>query len=210
MNDTCKASVDDTTSVAQTVDHMTAAERGLKRAGDIIGAIIAMVALSPVFAAIYFLLKAGGTSSVIFRQERVGLHGKPFMLLKFRTMRDEAEDTPTLAEENDDRLTKHGRFLRSHHLDELPQLWNVLVGDMSLVGYRPERQYFINKIMAVNPDYALLYCSRPGITSYAAVHNGYTYTLEQMLQRLELDLDYLRHRTIWLDLKIMFQTLTAL
>jgi lipopolysaccharide/colanic/teichoic acid biosynthesis glycosyltransferase len=100
--------------------------------------------------------------------------------------------------------------LRRHHLDELPQLWNVLVGDMSFVGYRPERQYFIEQIMSHNPDYALLYCSRPGITSYAAVHNGYTYTMEQMLRRLEMDLDYLRHRTLLMDLKILFQTFSAL
>jgi lipopolysaccharide/colanic/teichoic acid biosynthesis glycosyltransferase len=156
------------------------------------------------------LLKVDGTDSVIFRQERIGLGGQPFHLLKFRTMHDEVEDTPTLAEENDTRLTRYGKYLRRHHLDELPQLWNVLRGDMSFVGYRPERQFFINQIIERNPDYVLLYCSRPGITSAAAVHNGYTYTIDQMLRRLDMDLDYLRYRTLWTDLRIMFETLTAL
>ena len=194
----------------QNIDHMNALERGLKRVGDIVGALLGMIVLTPVFCVIYILLKTDGTNSVIFHQERIGKGGRPFMLMKFRTMRDEEEDTPKLAEENDDRLTKYGCCLRRHHLDELPQLWNVLRGDMSFVGYRPERKYFIDQIMEHNPDYALLYCSRPGITSAAAIHNGYTYTMEQMLRRLDMDLDYLRHRTLWLDLKIMFETITAL
>ena len=200
----------ETDTAPHTIDHMNALERGLKRVGDVLGAIIAMMVLWPVFVLVYVLLKCDGTTPALFRQERIGLGGKTFYLFKFRTMRDEKEDEPILAEENDERLTPHGKFLRKHHLDELPQLWNVFVGDMSFVGYRPERQYFIDKIMAVNPDYQLLYCSRPGITSYAAVHNGYTYTIEQMLRRLDMDLDYLRHRTLLLDIKIMFETLTAL
>lgn len=200
----------DSTISTNTVDNMNALERGLKRVGDCVGAVIAVMVLWPVFLAIYIVLKNDGTSSVLFRQERIGCGGKPFMLLKFRTMNDEKEDVPTLAEDNDERLTPHGRFLRRHHLDELPQLWNVLVGDMSFVGYRPERQYFIEQIMSHNPDYALLYCSRPGITSYAAVHNGYTYTMEQMLRRLDMDLDYLRHRTLLLDIKILLQTFSAI
>ena len=200
----------DSTISTNTVDNMNALERGLKRVGDCIGAVVAMMVLWPVFLAIYIVLKVDGSSSILFRQERIGRDGKPFMLLKFRTMNDETEDVPILAEDNDDRLTPHGKFLRRHHLDELPQLWNVLIGEMSFVGYRPERQYFIEKIMELNPNYSLLYCSRPGITSYAAVHNGYTYTMKQMLRRLDLDLDYLRHRTLWLDIKILFQTFTAL
>ena len=192
------------------IDHLSPLERGLKRVGDVVGAIVGMIVLSPVFLVIYILLKVDGTDSVIFRQERIGLGGQPFHLLKFRTMHDEVEDTPTLAEENDTRLTRYGKYLRRHHLDELPQLWNVLRGDMSFVGYRPERQFFINQIIERNPDYVLLYCSRPGITSAAAMHNGYTYTIDQMLRRLDMDLDYLRHRTLWTDLRIMFETLTAL
>ncbi|MCR4612893.1 MAG: sugar transferase [Bacteroidaceae bacterium] len=200
----------ETNTTPNTIDHMNALERGLKRVGDIIGALSAMMILWPVFLVVYVLLKSDGTPSVLFCQERIGRGGKPFNLFKFRTMCDEKEDEPILAEDNDERLTPHGRFLRKHHLDELPQLWNVLIGDMSLVGYRPERQYFIDKIMAVNPDYQLLYCSRPGITSYAAIHNGYTYTMAQMQRRLDLDLEYLRQRTLLLDIKILFETLAAL
>ena len=200
----------DSTISANSIDNMNALERGLKRVGDCAGAIMAMMVLWPLFLAIYVMLKLDGTSSVLYRQERIGRGGKAFMLLKFRTMDDETEDVPSLAEENDERLTPHGRFMRRHHLDELPQIWNVLVGDMSFVGYRPERQYFIDRIMAQNPDYALLFCSRPGITSYAAVHNGYTYTMEQMLRRLDMDLEYLRHRTLLLDVKILLQTFSAI
>lgn len=197
-------------STTNAIDNLSSLERGLKRVGDIVGASIAMLVLSPVFLVIYILLRVDGKSSVLFKQERIGKGGKPFMLLKFRTMHDETEDVPTLAEADDHRLTKYGKFLRQHHLDELPQLWNVLNGTMSLVGYRPERQYFINQILEKNPDYKLLFCSSPGITSYAAVHNGYTYTMEQMLRRLEMDLDYLRHRTLWLDIKILFETVGVL
>ena len=188
---------------------MNALERGLKRVGDIVGAVIGLIVLMPLFVVIAIMQKCDGTSSVFFSQERIGRGGHPFRLFKFRTMRDEKEDQPTLSEPDDERLTKHGKFLRRHHLDELPQLWNVLKGDMSLVGYRPERQYFIDKIMSVRPDYELLYCSRPGITSEAAIHNGYTFTLELMIRRLDMDLDYLRHRTLATDLRILIQTIVV-
>ena len=108
--------------------------------------------------------------------------------------------------EEDDRITPIGRVIRKCRIDELPQLWNVLIGDMSLVGYRPERQYYINQIKQLNPNYDLLYCSRPGITSYATIYNGYTDTMEKMLRRLELDLEYLRNRTLWMDIKIILKT----
>ena len=110
----------------------------------------------------------------------------------------------------DDRLTPAGKFLREHHLDELPQLWNVFVGDMSFVGPRPERQYFIDKIMAENPDYELLYQIRPGITSMATIYNGYTDTMEKMLIRLQMDLDYLQRRSLWLDIKVIMTTVSLI
>lgn len=152
--------------------------------------------------------KIEGEGPAIYSQERIGYKGKPFYIYKFRTMKVEAEKggVPQLAQKDDDRLTKVGRFLREHHLDEMPQLWNVLKGDMSFVGYRPERRYFIEKIMEHNPDYELLYVSRPGVTSNATLYNGYTDTMEKMLQRLDMDLDYLRHRTLGLDMKIMLAT----
>ena len=143
---------------------------------------------------------------MIYAQERIGLHGKPFKIYKFRTMRTDAEaaGVPELAEgEEDPRLTRAGRFLRAHHLDELPQLWNVFKGDMSFIGYRPERAYYIDKIMERNPRYRFLYQMRPGITSYATLYNGYTSTLEKMLTRLDMDLYYLRTRSVWTDIRVL-------
>ena len=123
-------------------------------------------------------------------------------------MKEEAEKdgVPQLAEKEDSRLTPFGGWLRKHHLDELPQLWNVLRGDMAFIGPRPERKYFIDKIMEHDPRYELLYQIRPGVTSYATLYNGYTDTMEKMLRRLELDLYYLEHRSWWLDTKILFNT----
>ncbi len=190
-----------------TIDNMNALQRAIKRTTDIVASFLGLIILSPVFAIIAIKQKLTSEGPVFFKQERIGKNGKPFKILKFRTMVIGAEDDgPALAKDGDDRLTKFGKFLREHHLDELPQLWNVLVGDMSLVGYRPERQFYIDQIMERNPDYKLLYCSRPGITSYATVYNGYTDTIEKMLIRLDMDLDYLRKRTLMLDIKILFQT----
>jgi lipopolysaccharide/colanic/teichoic acid biosynthesis glycosyltransferase len=118
----------------------------------------------------------------------------------------EKEGAELLQTDNDPRLTKIGKFLRSHHLDELPQLWNVFIGDMSFIGPRPERKYYIDKIMDIDPRYEKLYQIRPGITSYATLHNGYTDTMEKMLRRLELDLYYLDHMSLWMDLKILVKT----
>lgn len=116
---------------------------------------------------------------------------------------DEDNGIPQLAEANDERLTRVGRFLRTHHIDELPQLWNVLIGDMSFVGYRPERPYFIEKIIAIRPDYTELFAIRPGITSMATIYNGYTNNMEQMIRRLDMDLDYLHHMSLATDIKII-------
>ncbi len=194
------------------VDGMNSVERFLKRTGDLLGAFLLLILLSPVFLVIYIIQKIEGDGPVIFKQERIGKGGKPFNILKFRTMTIEAEKDgiPQLATEDDKRIAKSGFFLREHHLDELPQLWNVFVGDMSFVGYRPERQYFITQIMEHNPDYTLLYVSRPGVTSIATLHNGYTDTMEKMLLRLDMDLEYLRHRSIWLDIKIIFETVFSI
>ena len=145
---------------------------------------------------------------VVFRQERIGRGGRPFDILKFRTMKVDSEQdgVPQLAERDDQRLTPVGRFLREHHLDELPQLWNVLVGDMSFVGPRPERRYFIDQIMKENSDYEYLYQIRPGVTSMATIYNGYTDSMEKMLIRLQMDLEYLQKRSLMLDLKIIRTT----
>ena len=189
-------------------DGMNTAEKAVKRFFDFMGALVGIVLLSPVYLFVYLLLKRQGDGPVIYRQERIGYGGKPFFILKFRTMEVDSEDngTPQLARKDDDRLTPVGKFLRLHHLDELPQLVNVLRGDMSFVGPRPERQYFIDKIMEQNSDYQYIYLMRPGTTSMATIYNGYTDTMEKMLIRLQMDLDYLQKRSLWLDLKIMFTT----
>lgn len=187
---------------------MNACEKFMKRAGDVVGSIVGLIILSPVFTVIYVLLKIDSRGPAIFSQERIGKGGKPFLIYKFRTMIVKSEQNgPKLAQKNDKRLTRVGRVLRANHLDELPQLWNVLKGDMSLVGYRPERKYYIDKIMKINPDYAKLYCTRPGVTSDATLHNGYTDTMDKMLRRLQMDLDYLRRHSLLTDLKIIAETL---
>ena len=180
----------------------------IKRSIDFLLALVCLVLFSPVFLVCYIGIRREDGCPVIFSQERIGRGGKPFMILKFRTMKEEAEKdgVPQLAEKEDSRLTPFGGWLRKHHLDELPQLWNVLRGDMAFIGPRPERKYCIDKIMEHDPRYELLYQIRPGVTSYATLYNGYTDTMEKMLRRLELDLYYLEHRSWWLDTKILFNT----
>lgn len=189
-------------------DGMNAFERFIKRSFDFLCSFFGLVVLFPVFLVVYIGLRLQNDGSVIFKQERIGYKGKPFNIYKFRTMRtdSESEGIPLLAAKGDERLTKVGKFLREHHLDELPQLFNVFIGDMSFVGPRPERQYFIDKIKEVNPNYDYLYLVRPGVTSMATIYNGYTDTLEKMLTRLDMDLEYLQKRSLWLDLKIIVTT----
>lgn len=189
-------------------DGMNALERAIKRIFDVICSFLGLVLLSPVFLVVYIMLRIQNEGSVIFKQERIGYKGKPFNIYKFRTMRIDSEDDgkPKLASKGDERLTKVGKFLREHHLDELPQLWNVFIGDMSFVGPRPERQYFIDLIRKETDDYDYIFLMRPGLTSMATIHNGYTDTMEKMLVRLRMDLEYLRKRSLWLDLKLIFTT----
>jgi len=169
---------------------------------------VLLIVFSPLFIACYLAVKIEDRGSAIFKQERIGRGGRPFFIYKFRSMKHDAEkDGATLfKEEGDNRLTKTGKFLREHHLDELPQLWNILIGDMAFVGYRPERKVFIDKIMELRPDYVQLYATRPGVTSYATLYNGYTDTMEKMLRRLDYDLYYLEHRSWFFDVKILFLT----
>lgn len=184
----------------------------VKRTADVAGSLVALLVFSPVFLLIAWLIKREDGGPVIFSQERIGYKGKPFTLYKFRSMRvdSEADGKPALCQKDDARLTKIGRFLREHHLDELPQLWNVLKGEMSFVGPRPERKFFVDKIKAINPDYELLYKLRPGLFSKATLYNGYTDTMEKMLERLRMDLEYMRTRSLWVDVKIIWLTATAI
>ncbi|MBO7113894.1 MAG: sugar transferase [Bacteroidaceae bacterium] len=182
-------------------------QHGLKRLFDITFSVIGLIVLSPVML-VFAIILLFDRGPVIFKQERVGYKGKPFIIYKFRTMRTDAEKDgiPRLENERNKYLTPFGSFLRAHHLDELPQLWNVLKGDMSFVGPRPERQYFIDQINRETDDYRYIYMMRPGITSYATIYNGYTDTMDKMLKRLEYDLDYLDNRNIFTDLGIIFRT----
>ena len=179
------------------------------RALDVLISGCCLVVFAPLFLLCWWLIRREDGGPAIFRQERVGKGGKVFFIYKFRTMRLDAESQgPQLSpvKERDDRLLRIGVFLRDHHLDELPQLWNVFIGDMAFVGPRPERPYYIEQIMKHDPRYELLYQVRPGVTSYATLYNGYTDTMEKMLRRLELDPYYLEHRSLSLNLKILWLT----
>lgn len=197
------------TNTAFIPDGMNAFERNVKRIGDCVLAFFALIIFSPLFLFCYIAVKREDGGPAIFKQERIGRFGRPFFIYKFRSMRMDAEKFgPALFKGAgvDPRLTKIGLFLRLHHLDELPQLWNVFVGDMAFIGPRPERKFYIDKIMEHDPRYAYLYQIRPGVTSYATLYNGYTDTMEKMLRRLSLDLFYLEHRSWWFDFKILAKT----
>ena len=193
-------------------DGMNAFERNVKRIGDCIIAGILLIIFSPLFLICYIAVKREDGGPAIFKQERIGRFGRPFYIYKFRSMRLDAEKMgPALYRGGKDkRLTKVGKFLREHHLDELPQLWNVFCGQMAFIGPRPERKFFVDKIKAINPDYELLYRLRPGLFSAATLYNGYTDTMEKMLERLRMDLDYLHNRSLWLDTKIIFLTVFSI
>lgn len=194
-------------------DNMSSFSRNLKRVGDCLLAFLALILFSPLILFCYIAVKREDGGPAIFKQERIGRFGRPFNIYKFRTMRLDAEKYgPQLSHSggDDPRLTKVGHFLRTHHLDELPQLWNVFCGDMSFVGPRPERKFYIDQIVEYDPRYIYLYQIRPGVTSYATLYNGYTDTMEKMLRRLEFDLYYLGHRSWWFDCKILFSTFCSI
>lgn len=186
----------------------------MKRFLDFLIACVCIIVFAPLFVICFIAILLEDGQPAIYSQERIGLHGKPFNIYKFRSMRRDAEqEGPQLLLDgamNDPRLTRVGRFLRAHHLDELPQLWNVLRGDMAFIGYRPERKFYIDQIMERDPRYELLYQIRPGVTSYATLYNGYTDTIEKMLRRLELDLYYLEHQSMWFDTKVLFKTFISI
>lgn len=189
-------------------DGMNAFERNVKRILDCIVAAVLLVIFSPLFLVCYIAVRREDGGKAIFKQERIGRFGRPFNIYKFRSMKIDAEKAgPALYKEGKDkRLTKTGKFLCEHHLDELPQLWNVFCGDMAFIGPRPERKFYIDQIMERDLRYRYLYQIRPGVTSYATLYNGYTDTMEKMLRRLELDLYYLEHRSWLLDAKILWLT----
>lgn len=195
-------------------DNMSAFARNIKRMGDCLLAFVALIVFSPLFMLCYVAIRREDGGPAIFKQERIGRFGRPFYIYKFRSMRLDAEKLgPQLSHsggDDDPRLTKIGRFIRAHHLDELPQLYNVLRGDMAFIGPRPERKFYIDQILEHDIRYKYLYQIRPGVTSYATLYNGYTDTMEKMLRRLEYDLYYLGHRSWWFDFKILLNTFCAI
>lgn len=195
-----------------TENHVSDAELCIKRAFDIVASMAGLVLLSPLFGLIALQVKLSSKGPVFYSQQRVGLHGLPFRIYKFRTMVNHAEQegVPQLTLDNDPRITKVGQWLRKYRLDELPQLWNILRGDMSVVGPRPERPYFIEQIMKEAPYYCLLYKVRPGLTSWGPIRVGYTDTLEKMVERLNCDIVYVENMSLLLDMKIMFFTIDVI
>ena len=162
------------------IDGMNGFERNVKRVFDLFVSLICLIVFSPLFLFCYIAVKREKNGPVIFKQERIGRFGRPFNIYKFRSMVVDAEKNgPELCtiEDKDDRMTKAGRFLRAHHLDELPQFWNVFKGEMSFVGPRPERKYYIDQIMERDRRYEYLYQIRPGITSMATLYNGFWRTV---------------------------------
>ncbi|MEO5906658.1 MAG: sugar transferase [Saprospiraceae bacterium] len=183
-------------------------EKLVKRTIDISVSLIGLIVMLPVFIYIALRVKFSSPGPIFYSQERVGLNGKPFSIYKFRSMYPGAEkDLPQLSYDGDERCTPWGAVMRKWRLDELPQLWNVLIGEMSLVGPRPERKYFIDLIMLQAPHYKHLLKVRPGITSWGQVKYGYASNIDQMLQRLKFDILYIENMSISLDIKILFYTI---
>ena len=187
---------------------MSDTELCIKRAFDIVVSAAMLILLSPLYLILTLLVWYSSKGPVFYRQERIGLHGLPFEIIKFRTMCVHAEtETPQLSADNDPRITKVGKWMRKYRLDELPQFWNILRGDMSIVGPRPERRYFINQIEEKAPYYCMIYKIRPGLTSWGPIKVGYTDTLDKMIRRLNYDIVYIENMSLTLDIKIMFHTI---
>lgn len=199
--------VEDVPLIDLTDNHFLPVEQNVKWLMDKVLSLLALVVLSPLFAYIAWRVKRDSKGPVFFRQERIGYMGKPFLICKFRTMYVDAErEGPLLSSEDDPRITPFGHVMRKYRLDELPQFWNVLKGDMSLVGPRPERRYFIDQIVQKAPFYYLLHNVRPGITSLGMVKYGYAGNVAQMIERLEYDMLYYENMSLMLDLTILIYT----
>ncbi len=192
-------------------DLMPRWQRLVKRFIDLTVCSLMLLLLSPLLLFIFIKVKLSSPGPVMYRQERIGLNGKPFNIIKFRSMFTDAESKgPQLSHEHDNRVTPWGKIMRKWRLDELPQFWNVIKGDMSLVGPRPERKFYIDQIIKQNPHYKQLLKVRPGITSWGQVKYGYASNVEEMLQRLKFDILYIENRSLALDFKILFYTALVL
>lgn len=183
-------------------------QENTKRLIDVLFSVVALIILLPAFIILAVMIKSTSKGPVIYKQERIGRFGKPFYIYKLRSMVADAENgTPELSGDNDERITKIGRFLRKTHLDEIPQFINVIKGEMSLVGPRPERKYYIDQIILKAPHYTHLHKLRPGITSWGQVKYGYASSVEEMLERLPYDMMYLKNISLYIDFKILIYTI---
>jgi exopolysaccharide biosynthesis polyprenyl glycosylphosphotransferase len=192
-------------------DLMPPWEENLKRIIDVIASFVLLILLSPVYVVLAIGVKLSSPGPILYNHERIGRYGKPFQIYKFRSMYKNAEaGGPALSSHNDSRITKFGKYMRKMRLDELPQFYNVLIGDMSLVGPRPERQYFIDQIVKKAPHFNHLQKVRPGITSWGQVKFGYASDVDEMIERLKYDILYIENMSLIVDFKILIYTIKTI
>lgn len=186
-------------------------EKRFKLFSDYLAALFCILLFSPIFIICGFIIKITSKGPIIFKQERLGINGQPFFIFKFRSMYINSEnDGPQLSSDGDQRITKFGKFMRKVRLDEIPQFFNILKGDMSFVGPRPERAFYADKLFEAAPHYKRIYKVKPGITSWGMVKFGYAQNLEEMLRRLKFDILYIENRSLLIDLKIMIHTIVII
>jgi lipopolysaccharide/colanic/teichoic acid biosynthesis glycosyltransferase len=196
---------------ARTIRRTTLWDTVFKRLTDILLSLITLLFTLPVSLLLSILIKFSAKGPVLFRQERIGKNGKPFVMLKFRTMKNDAEtDGPMLSNPNDQRVTTVGRFMRRHKIDELPNFINVIRGEMSIVGPRPEREFYLDQLRKLNPDTDLMLTIKPGITCIGQVKFGYATNMTEMAERLLFELEYVRKRSFRLDIQVMWHTILLL